>query len=341
MNSLGIYTLANDMVYDQLIALLNSIKVNVDPDIPVCIIPFDNRLELVKREVAARSNVTLFDDLSSIARWEDFSHKFVAAHPEAKRTMRKHSRWYQGKLHRKFSAFDGPFDKFVFFDADSLAMKPVTDVFTRLDSNDFVFDDWEHKKSKTQAALNIELIEETTSLTESDIRSKLHCSSFFGSKRGIFGKEELDTLLEFITNQDEGAWVSDQGWWDDAFLFNYMTLRSNRSLFNFTLSSNGKERTGNCANSDPFLNIDQVLYNQEGSKPIHRIHYMGYSSIDFKRLCQGEDVSIQYKDIFLHYRFLERPEKRSIVLKPPSKITKVNRFLRKVAKKIPELASAI
>ncbi|WP_375539518.1 hypothetical protein [Planktothrix sp. FACHB-1365] len=39
MQSRGIYTLANDVVFDQLVALLNSIEVNISPDIPVCVIP--------------------------------------------------------------------------------------------------------------------------------------------------------------------------------------------------------------------------------------------------------------------------------------------------------------
>jgi hypothetical protein len=51
MESFGIYTLANDAVYDQLVALLNSIEVNVSPDIPVCIIPYDERLDLVQKAV--------------------------------------------------------------------------------------------------------------------------------------------------------------------------------------------------------------------------------------------------------------------------------------------------
>ena len=38
----GIYTLANDAVYDQLVALLNSIEANYSKDIPVCVIPYDN-----------------------------------------------------------------------------------------------------------------------------------------------------------------------------------------------------------------------------------------------------------------------------------------------------------
>lgn len=330
----GIYTLANDIVYDQLVALLNSIRTNVDSSIPICIIPYDQRLEKVKKEIDLRPNVSLFPNSASINRWENFAREFVASHPEAKKSRESHPRWSQGKLHRKFTAFDGPFQKFVFFDGDSLAMKSVTDIFDKLETFDFVFDDWEYVKSQSKAALNIPLIESTGQFSESQIRPKLHCSSFWGSKQGIFDVEELANLQEKITKQGEASWVSNHGWWDDAFLFNYMTLRSERPLFNFTLSPNGQDRTGNCANSDPFVNVDEVLYNQEGLKPIHRIHYMGYSSIDFTRLCQGEDVDIRYRDIFLHYRFLEHPEQCPSVLKQPSLLKKTSRLFNKVMKKV-------
>jgi hypothetical protein len=235
-------------------------------------------------------------------------------------------------LHRKFAAFDGPFERFVFFDGDSLAMKSVEDIITRLDTYDFVFDDWEHAKENHQAALDISRIESTGAFMEADIRPKLHCSSFFGSKRGLFGTAELAELQERLTNQGEAAWVNGQGWWDDAFLFNYMTLRSNRPLFNMTLSANGQERTGNCANADPFVEVDRVLYNQEGLKPIHRIHYMGYSPTDFKRLCQGEDVDVRYRQIFLYYRFLKQPEQKPAVLRVPTLLTRTQRLLNKATK---------
>ncbi|MBD2081028.1 Npun_R2821/Npun_R2822 family protein [Leptolyngbya sp. FACHB-17] len=334
MTSFGIYTLANDAVFDQLVALLNSIKANVDPDIPVCVIPFDDRLDRVKAEIQARPNVTLFQNQSSIDRWENFAREFVKAHPEAQRTQQAHPRWYKGKLHRKFAAFDGQFEQFVFFDGDSLAMKPLTQIWERLKLYDFVFDDWEHAKSSQNAALNIPLIEATGAFTESEIRPKLHCSSFFGSKRGIFDDQELAILQKQIAMQAGAAWVNNQGWWDDAFLFNYMTLRCDRPLFNFTLSPNGQERTGNCANRDPFVLIDHVLYNEQGLKPIHRIHYMGYSSTDFARFCHGEDVEIRYKEVFLHYRFLDRPEQKPSVLKPPSVLTKTGRLFQRAAQKL-------
>jgi|SRR6478672_166759 len=105
-------------------------------------------------------------------------------------------------------------------------------------------------------------------------------------------------------------------------------------VFNFTLSPNSQDRTGNCADADTFVNIDNILYNQEGLKPIHRLHYMNYSAIDFTRLCQDEEVDIHYRDEFLYYRFLKEPHQRPKQLKPPSLITKANRKLQEINKKI-------
>jgi hypothetical protein len=334
MPSCGIYTLANDVVYDQLVALLNSIEVNVSPDIPVCVIPYDDRLDRVKREVADRPNVTLFENWDSIQRWEDFAQQVWAVHPAAKQKGSSRPNWDKSHLQRKFAVFDGNFERFVFYDADSLAMKKVDDVFEKLENYDFVFNDWEHKKYRASAALNLDVIERSGCYKEGEVRPKLHCSSFFGSKRGIFDATEMAVLKERLISQGELEWVNGRGWWDDAFWFTYLTLRSERPIFNFTLSPNGNERTGNCADADSFVNINNVLYNEDGLKPIHRLHYMNYSSADFARLSQGEDADIRYKDIFLHYRFLKQPELRPKQLKPPSLYAKANRLWQKAVRKV-------
>jgi len=39
----GICTLANDQVFNQLVALLNSIEVMLGKDFPVCVYPYDDR----------------------------------------------------------------------------------------------------------------------------------------------------------------------------------------------------------------------------------------------------------------------------------------------------------
>ncbi|AKG22983.1 Npun_R2821/Npun_R2822 family protein [Calothrix sp. 336/3] len=332
MNNFGIYTLANDIVYDQLVALLNSIEINVGENIPVCIIPYDDRLERVKKEIESRPQVTLFDNWDIIEMWDKFAHDIWAVHPHNNRAKTNRHSWYKSPLQRKFVAFEGLFEKFVFYDADSLAMQKLTNVIDKLQKFDFIFDDWEHLKSKEHAALDISLIEKTGLYTEKDIRSKLHCSSFFAAKRGLFTANEIEGMRQKLIVEGEVNWIN--GWWDDAFLFNYLTLRCDRPLFNFTLSPNGEERTGNCANADPFVNINNVLYNKDGQKPIHRIHYMSYSSSDFTRLCQGEDVDICYRDEFLYYRFLKNPEQKPKSFKSPSLTTKTSRFMKKIKNKI-------
>lgn len=334
MPSRGIYTLANDVVIDQLIALLNSIEVNVSPDLPICIIPYDDRLEQVREELKNRPNVSLFENQESIQRWETFADEVWTAHPREQESKMTRPRWYRGHLQRKFVAFDGDFDEFAFYEADNLAMKPVDGVFEKLQEYDFVFDDWEHKKATPVAALNIPLIEASTSYKEADIRPKIHDASFFGSKKGFFSPSELSDLKEKLIAKREVEWINGIGWWDDVFLFNYLTFRCDRPLYNYTLSPNGQDRTGNCADRDPFVNVNNVLVNEQGLKPIHRIHYMNYSSKDFARLCLGEDADIRYKDIFLHYRFLKQPDLKPKQLTQPNSLTKINRFLQKATQKI-------
>ncbi|EAZ88127.1 Npun_R2821/Npun_R2822 family protein [Crocosphaera chwakensis] len=334
MVSQGIYTLANDVVYDQLIALLNSIEVNVSPSLPICIIPYDERLDKVKAEIKNRPNLSLFENQSSINRWENFAHKVWEAHPRNKESKASRPRWYKGHLHRKFVAFDGQFDQFIFYEADNLAMKSVEDVFKKLEDYDFVFDDWEHRKSTENAALNIPIIETSGCYTEEQVRPKIHDASFFGSKKGLFPPEELAELEDKLINKREVEWINRIGWWDDVFLYNYLTLRSERPIYNFTQSSDGQDRTGNCADADPFVSIDNVLYNEQGLKPIHRIHYMNYSSASFARLCQGEDADINYKDTFLYYRFLKNPDQKPSQLTPPTSLTKATRKLQGIMGKI-------
>ena len=79
----GIYTLANDAVVDQLIALLNSIEINAGSDFPVGVIAYDDRLDRVRAEIATRPQVMLFDNPAVLQRWEKFSRQVWQTHPTA------------------------------------------------------------------------------------------------------------------------------------------------------------------------------------------------------------------------------------------------------------------
>ncbi|KOP28345.1 methionine synthase [Hapalosiphon sp. MRB220] len=334
MKKAGIYTLANDAVYDQLVALLNSIERNISPEIPVCIIPYNQQLNKITEEIKSRPYVSLFDNWKSIQRWDDFVNQVWDAHPRAKQSQLTRPGWYKGFVHRKLAAFDGDFERFIFYDADSLVMKPIDDVLTKLDNYDLVFDDWEHDKPEAATDINLKLAASATSLTEAQLRSRIHCNSFFGSHQGLFGREELNNFMYRLIEKREIEWINQKFWWSSSALFNYMTIDNKYSIFNYTLSPRSQDRTGNCANADPFINIDNILYNQEDLKPIHRIHYMSYPASDFARLCRGEDVDIRYREEFLYYRFFKQREHKPQQFKPPSLKSKTNRIFKRFMNKI-------
>jgi hypothetical protein len=331
MKPFGIYTLANDGVFDQLVALLNSIEANVSATLPICVIPYDDRLSQVKAEIATRPNVTLFDNATAIQRWEEFAQDVWAAHPQGSQKssaaivkVRKHAQ-------RRYAAFDGEFEKFVVIDADCLMMKPLDGLLARLDTYDFVFDDWEHAKPEAVAALKVPLVAAGLGRSAAEIQSLLHCSSFFGSKRGLLNVQTLADLREKLVHQGEAAWINGVA---EAFLFSYITLRGEFSQFNYTLSPDSGDRTGNCADADPFIEQDHVLYNQQGMKPIHRIHYMNYGAEKFARLAKGEDVGMCYQDVFLHYRFLKHSDQKPQALNTPDLWTRVKRSSQQMQKQL-------
>ncbi|NET72311.1 MAG: methionine synthase, partial [Sphaerospermopsis sp. SIO1G2] len=317
----------------QLVALLNSIEKNIGTHIPVCIIPYNDKLSKVELEINSRPNVTLFSNVSVIQQWDNFINEVWEAHPRAKDPKHLRPGWYKGFVHRKFAAFEGEFERFVFFDADSLAMKPIDDVFERLDNTDLVFNDWEHSKRGDKPEVVPEKLAEKLNYSVADIYPQFHCDSFFGSKHGLFNGEVLDRLKNFLINDHGVECVRDGCWWSTSALFSIMTIKENSRFFNFTQSPNSQERTGNCADADPFVYKDGVLYNEQGLKPIHRIHYMNYPSIDFARLTQGEAVNIRYAETFLDYRFLKDPNHKPQILEQPDSLTKMNRTVNQLVKK--------
>jgi hypothetical protein len=96
-------------------ALLNSIDVVLGKETSVCVYPFDDQTQRIAAEIAKRPNVFIYDDQESINRWDQF---MLSAAPE--RLNRSKSRLYGA--HRRFCAFDGPFYKFIYLDADTMVI---------------------------------------------------------------------------------------------------------------------------------------------------------------------------------------------------------------------------
>ncbi|WP_066378475.1 MULTISPECIES: Npun_R2821/Npun_R2822 family protein [unclassified Anabaena] len=306
----GIYTLANDVVYDQLVALLNSIEVNAGREIPVCVIPYDHRLEKVKAEIKTRKNVTLFDDAASLARWEEFGSRVCQAHTRSQELMKQQGLPpnFRTQRYRKLCCLDGMFDKFIFFDGDTLLMKPLDEVYQRLDEYDWLTNDFQYK-SDLHYIFNWteEKIKEV--FQRENIRNDVFCSGWFASKNSVFDQTMLADLLDKLESGEADVlhWIA-----SDQTLINYLVLRSGISYYNYAYHGEG---TG-CHWSSKFDVVDNILYDK--GKQITYLHYMSVYASDFTRLCSGEDVGIPYRDVFLHYRYLKSPEARPKNFKRPS-----------------------
>jgi len=299
----GIYILANDVVFDHLVALLNSLEVNGAKDIPVCIIPYDDRMEKVRVEIAIRHNVTLFENTDSIDFWEDFATQAWTSHRKAQKVWQAKG-WQQVHclgMHRKFCCFDGPFDKFVYFDCDTLLMGSLDYIYQKLDEFDWVANDFQYKSD-----LNYVFDLSSPKLAEVFNLGKLHshifCAGWFAAKKGILNQNNSNQLLENLIS-GEAEILSLRG--TDQPLFNYLVARSGISFYNFAYHQPAGV-TGNHWSSQ-FDVIDYVLYDK--GRRLTYLHYMSISAAKIHQLCAGEDVEIPYRNVFLHYRYLKSPEK--------------------------------
>ncbi|MGB8690385.1 MAG: Npun_R2821/Npun_R2822 family protein [Microcoleus sp.] len=317
----GIYILANDVVFDHLVALLNSLEVNGAKDIPVCIIPYDDRMKKVRVEIATRPNVTLFDNTDSILFWEDFATQAWTSHAKAQKLWQAKG-WKPVHclgMHRKFCCFDGHFDKFVYFDADTLLMGSLDYIYRKLDEFDWVANDFQYKSNLNYVFdLSSDKLPHIFNIDQ--LQSRIFCAGWLASKKSILNRNNSAKLLEKLKS-GEAEILSLRG--TDQPLFNYLVARSNISFYNFAYAQ-PEQVTGNHWSSQ-FDVIDYVLYDK--GRRLTYLHYMSISAAKINQLCAGEDIDVPYRDLFLYYRYLKLPEMRP-KLSCPNLLVRVGRSFK-------------
>lgn len=303
----GICTLANDRVYDQLIALLNSIEVVLGPETPVCVYPYDDNTAQIADEIARRPNVHLYDDRDSIQRWDRFVRDVWDTHPTAKERWKQFGGdpYYRVGTHRRYCAFDGPFDRFIYMDADTLVMGPMAPIFDQLNKYDWVVYDFQYKDITHVYDVTSPKLNEV--FPSERIESEIFCSGLYASKKGIFGQDRRDWLLESLkAGEAEILYIMAP----DQTVLNYMVMRSGISSCNLALKLPESETTGCCVTSSHFKEKDgdRILYDR--GRRLTYIHYIGIKSKFFSQLCNGENIDFPYRDLFLYYRYMHQPEKQ-------------------------------
>ncbi|MGH1396065.1 MAG: Npun_R2821/Npun_R2822 family protein [Trichormus sp.] len=308
----GICTLANDKVYDQLIALLNSIEAIYGQTMPVCIYPYDQHTEQIAAEIAHRPQVQLYNDQNSIQHWDEFVRHVWDTHPTAKAHWLKVSNeeYHRVGTHRRYCAFDAPFERFVYMDADTLLMSPLDKIFTQLDEHDFVVYDFQYKDLSHVYDESSPKLKQL--FTPEQLQTQIFCSGFYAAKQGLFTTEKQETILAKL-RQGEAEILYSMA--PDQTVLNYMVMRLGISYCNLALQLPKDERTGCCVTSNHFTTEDNILYDR--GQRLTYIHYIGLKSRLFKEISAGENIDFPYRDTFLHYRYLHEPDKRPILVTNP------------------------
>lgn len=303
----GIYTLANDNVYDQLIALLNSIEANAGTDVPVCILPYDDRLERVRDAIQTRPHVTLLDDPAILSRWEAFAQQVWQVHPHALQTWKNRG---ETGIHRmgtfyRYCAFDAdsPFDRFIYMDADTLLLSPLEPLLRYLDDYEYLSYDFQYKDLSHVFDLDAHNL--TAVFPQERLDREIFCSGFYISRRNLFSPEQLNQLIADLAGGDADILYLNA---PDQTVLNYMILKLGISACNLALHLPVEQRTGNSVTSPHFEQRGGHLFDQ--GKPLTYLHYIGLSSRLFRQVCAGENIDFPYRDIFLHYRYLHDPSQR-------------------------------
>lgn len=309
MHPRGIYTLANDAVYDHLVALLNSLEQLAGDALPICVIPYDDRCDAVARELARRSNVSWFDDRATIARWERFVTEVWRAHPTAMDVWtRRYGTACVHRLgeHRRFCAFDGPFEQFLYLDADILVLSSVRPFFDALAGHDVVVYDDQYNGPSHVFDLAAPRLRELFSPDR--LHQEIFCSGVFASHRGLFDSGRREWLLSQLRAGDAEVLYP---WAPDQTILNYMALRSGQRIHNFFHALPPGVRAETCVTSPQFEERDHVLYDRGVRLPF--LHYIGIPPAAVAAACGGRNIVFPYRELLLHYRYVNDPANRPVL----------------------------
>jgi hypothetical protein len=325
----GICTLANDSIFDQLVALLNSIEAIMGKDFPVCIYPYDDRLDKVKAELVNRPQVELYQDFQSIQEWDQFARDAWDTHPNARERWAKAGSdgYHRFGTHRRYGAFDAPFDRFIYMDGDTLLMDDISFIFNLLDQYDCIVYDFQHKDLTHVYEVSSPKL--TQVFNENRLKNEIFCSGFYASKKGLFPPSQRQFLVEQLkTGEAEIVYPMSV----DQALLNYMMMKSGYKIYNLALNLPSEKRTGNSVTSSHFENKNNIMYDK--GVRLTYLHYIGVSSKLFTKLCTGENLDFPYRDIFLYYRYLHEPEKMPKFIDKPQPYNPPPTIADKVLRKL-------
>jgi hypothetical protein len=274
----GVYFLANDRVFDHVVAFLNSFR-KYNPTTQLCLIPFANDTARTEA-LASRYGFSVWTDGDALRRCDAISERF------------------HGKVlghYRKLAAWEGEYDRFVYIDCDTVVLQPVDFVFGYLDQYDFVAshsDIYNIRKFVWRDS-----IYSTAALTREQIRYSAN-TGFLASRTDALDLDRVDARLDdaLALAQHMELICCEQP------LLNYLVVTSNRpytSLFTLAL------RTGDWSIPQERwagASIDPVPGSRVPQSPTLLVHWAG----EWEK-SRREGTPIPHRELWEHYRTMSEP----------------------------------
>lgn len=117
----GVYFLANNHVFEQVVAFLRSFRRH-NQLLPLCMIPFDGDFDKIAA-LADTYSFSIFQEQDLLATCDAISEKF-------------HGRVFG--MYRKLVTWEGPFESFIYIDVDTVVVDSVDFVFELLDEAPYI-----------------------------------------------------------------------------------------------------------------------------------------------------------------------------------------------------------
>lgn len=266
--SRGVYILANNRVFDLVVAFLNSFRAT-NPELPLCLIPFDDHTEKIAR-LADRYHFSIFDDRDLLQSYDQIGCRL------------------QGRAigqYRKIAAWKGPYERFIFIDIDTVVLRPLDEVFDLLDGHDYIAGHshfpntrmWTWRDSAyAGAGLSAEQIDYSAN------------TGFFASKVDLFSD---DRLAQTVASAMPLRAHMNLGTYEQAFL-NYLVVTLGIRYTSLSQIEASNEKAGipcECWPGDPKWKLtgDSGLRFGGKERPVLFIHWAGcWWATNWDRRCE-------------------------------------------------------
>jgi hypothetical protein len=277
----GVYFLANNAVFEQVVAFLRSFRTH-NPTIPLCLIPYNDAFDRIA-VLQDTYSFSVFDNTDLLAECDAISEKFHG---------------FVLGAYRKLVAWEGIFDSFIYIDVDTVV----------IDSIDFAFDGLKYAAyvASHSNLANIrqfvwkDSIYKTHLLTRPQIEFATN-TGFFASWRGLLPMKhciaKVDGALELKDHMELSCM-------EQPFL-NYLVVTSGYACTSLlvlrdrgVMPSAALEFWG----GSPDARVEGGKLYPPYDAPVFLVHWAG-----FTRGCENLGEALPYKELWNFYRRSDIP----------------------------------